>query len=997
MIKFLINRPIAVFMTTLAFLMLGLVASYLIPTSLMPDLPIPEISVQINYPNSTARELETNVVRSIRNQLLQVSNLLDINSETRDGNATLKLKFEHGTNTNLAFIEANEKIDAAMNYLPKDIDRPKVIKASSTDIPIINLAITLKKGYSQENFLELSEFTETVIKKRIEQLPDIALADINGISKPEILITPYKEKIQSLGITNDLLINSVKQNNFELGDLFIKNGIYQYNFKFANPLKNKKDIENIYLNIQGKLYRLKSLAKVSIMPQKNRGLVFYNGKRAIMLSIIKQANAKVYHLKETLKELTNSFVKDYPDLEFNTNQDQAKLLKISIDNLKSSLWIGSILAILIMFLFVKDIKSPLIIAISIPMSLFISILFLYLLKLSINIISLSGLILGVGMMIDNSIIVIDNISQKIKEGNTLFEACTKGTNEIITPLISSVLTTCSVFLPLLFLSGITGALFYDQALAVTIGLSSSLLVSIFLIPVIYNIIQQKKYKVSINIKTIQIENWYEKGFTFFFKRKKIIYIIAGVFIFLAFIFITILPYKQLPYINQNEAILKIDWNTNINLEENNNRLTSLFKNINYVNTLLFEVGEEQYLLQRENTKSFSEATVYIETKSISDINKIKQKLKNDINNLYPSAKFSIRKPKNIFQYIFGDTSTKLSAQISSRNSMEIPEVTELTKINNLLDGVTSSDIALKKTIFIEIIHENMLLYSVSYDRLIDNLKSTFNENFIDNLKTSKKFIPIKLNYNLKDFEKTIVNTFIRNNNDQLIGLKNLIKINNSKQYKSITGDRNGEYLQFNLKENENIKSTIEKLQDKFKNQDKFNIKFTGDYFNLKDLTNEFIVVIIVAIFLLYFIMAAQFESLWQPLIVLLEIPIDIGGALLFLWLFNGTINVMSIIGIVVMSGVIINDSILKLHTINMLIGEGQNVKEAIKNAGTLRLKPILMTSLTTILALTPFLFMRGLGAELQKPMALTVIGGMLIGTFISLYFIPVMYALFSKK
>ena len=247
-----------------------------------------------------------------------------------------------------------------------------------------------------------------------------------------------KNTLQSLKITNNELINAIKQNNFEFGNLLVQNGIYQYNFKFSNPLMTKTDIENVYLNINKKLFKLKDLATVVLQPEKDRGLIYLNGKRAIALAIIKQGDARVYDLKEALKNLTSAFKEDYEDLEFSTNQDQTKLLKLSIDNLKSSLWIGSLLAIFIMFFFLKDVKSPLIIAISIPISLIVSLLLMYVFGLSINIISLSGLILGVGMMIDNAIIVIDNITQKLEAGLNLFEACIEGTNEIITPLISSV-------------------------------------------------------------------------------------------------------------------------------------------------------------------------------------------------------------------------------------------------------------------------------------------------------------------------------------------------------------------------------------------------------------------------------------------------------------------------------------------------------------------------------------------------------------------------------
>ena len=681
MVKFLIKRPVAVFMATLAFILLGIVASGKIPTSLMPNIPIPEITVQLSYPNNTARELETNVVRSLRNQLLQVGNLKEITSETRDGFATLRLQFEYGTNTNYAFIETNEKVDASLNYLPRDLDRPKVIKASATDIPILNLTVALKENFTEENFLELSEFTETVLKKRIEQLPDIALADISGLSKSEILVSPKKEVLQSLGISNNELINVIKQNNFELGNLLVQNGIYQYNFKFANPLKSKEDIEEIYLKIHDKLFQLKELASVKLSAEEDKGLVYSNGKRAIVLSIIKQADARVYELKESLDQLTTSFVVDYPNLNFTANQDQTKLLKLSIDNLKSSLWIGSLLAILIMFFFLKDIKSPLIIAISIPVSLIISMLLMFLFGLSINIISLSGLILGVGMMIDNAIIVIDNITQKIESGLSLSKACIEGTNEIISPLISSVLTTCSVFLPLLFLSGITGALFYDQAIAVAIGLGASLVVSIVLIPVIYKQLKNRDFKIEkwfqLNVKTQHIDAWYEKGYHFFFERKWLVFGISGISILVAVVLFKTMDYSQLPIINQNEAIVQIDWNENIHVHENQRRINQLFSENQDVKTVFSQVGEQQYLLQKENTKSFSEATIYIQTATIKKLKTVEKQIKQLVSERFPDAKVEIDPPKNIFEYLFGGEKETLIAQITSRNSLELPKENDL--------------------------------------------------------------------------------------------------------------------------------------------------------------------------------------------------------------------------------------------------------------------------------------------------------------------------------
>lgn len=1000
MVKFLIQRPVAVFMVSLAFFVLGIVALLSIPTSLMPNIPIPEVTVQISYPNNTAREIETNVTRPLRNQLLQVSNLKDISTETRDGFATLKLIFEYGTNTDYAFIETNEKVDAALNFLPKNLDRPRVIKASSTDIPIVNLTVSLKETYNDERFIQLSEFTETILKKRVEQLPNIALADISGYIEGEIIVIPNKNTIEPLGISNDQISNAIQQNNLELGNLIIQNGAYQFNFKFSNPLRSLEDIENIYLNIEGRILQLKEIAQVQLKPQKKRGSTFYNGNRCITLAIIKQADAKVYKLQEDLENLINILNIDYPDLVFNTNQDQTKLLKLSIDNLKSSLWIGGSLAILIMFFFLKEIKSPLIIAISIPISLLLSILFMYVANISINIISLSGLILGVGMMIDNAIIVIDNITQKLEEGASLFDACVNGTSEIITPLISSVLTTCSVFLPLLFLSGITGALFYDQALAVSIGLVASLLVSIIIIPVIYKQLHNRNFNIEkwflLNIRTQRIEILYEKGYVFFLNNKWIVYSISFIGILLAVYFLKTMPYSQLPNLKEKEIIVNIDWNENINVSENEKRIQEITDSISQIEVKYSQIAEQQFILQQNNSKSFSEATIYIKALSLKDLAFIKKQIEKDIQIKFPKAHINFEPPKTIFQYIFGVNQSKITAQVYSKSNLELPEINALPEINDLLNKKSSTSIPTQQTTIIEILHENLLLYEIDNITLINELKTLFGENNIDDLKTAKKFIPIKLSYETTYLKEKLNSVFIKNKKRASIPLKNLINIRNIEQYKTITSDRRGEYLDYKINSTTEIQEEVYSLQKIFRESD-YNVRFSGSWFDINSLSKELVIVALLAFLLLYFIMASQFESLWQPLIILLEIPIDIGGALLLLWIFGGTINIMAAIGIVVMSGVIINDSILKLHTINTLRKKGLTIEEAIKLGGKLRLKPIIMTSLTTILALLPFLFIQGLGASLQRPLALTVIGGMIIGTFISLYFIPLMYSLLAKK
>ena len=465
MVEFLIKRPIAVTMSLIAILVLGILAINLLPVSLMPEVKIPQVTVQVTAENLSARELDATIIKPLRNQLTQLSHLTDIRTETRDGRGNIFMEFEHGSDIDFIFIEVNEKIDRT--NLPRDIERPRTIKANATDIPAFYMNLTLKESTGSaagdmREFVGLSKFALAVISKRIEQIPEVAMVDISGQTLSELLIIPDHFKLKALGLQPSDLEEAIKNNNINLGNLTIRDGEYQYNIRFSSTLTNKQDIENVYCKVNDRLYQLKELATVKEEPQKQTGSVLSDGKPALTMAIIKQADARMADLKEEITQLTEVFRKDYPHIDFVMTRDQTALLDYSIDNLTQNLLAGIFLACFIIFFFMQDFRSPLLITITIPIALIVSMLFMYMAGISINIISLSGIVLGVGMMVDNSIIVIDNITQRWDKGEPLRTATIRGTNEVFTPMLSSVLTTCAVFIPLIFMSGISGALFYDH-------------------------------------------------------------------------------------------------------------------------------------------------------------------------------------------------------------------------------------------------------------------------------------------------------------------------------------------------------------------------------------------------------------------------------------------------------------------------------------------------------------------------------------------------------
>lgn len=1019
MLKFLLQRPVAVLMSFTACFILGLITYFTLPVSLLPDISIPEITVQVAAKNTSARELENTVVKPVRQQLIQVTHLRDMASQTRDGAGIIRLSFDYGTNTDLAFIEVNEKIDAAMNYLPKDTERPKVIKASATDIPALYLNLTLKKDRKydetdQQAFLNLCEFAQSVIKRRIEQLPEVAMVDVTGLVERQVQIVPDNGKMNLLGLTIEDIENILNQNNVEPGSMTVRDGYYEYNIKFSTLLRTVEDVENIYLNKNGKVVQLKDFCTVHIAPVREKGISVSNGKRAVTLAIIKQADENMDKMKEALNGTMEYFASVYPDISFNISRNQTELLDYTISNLKQNLALGFVFICLIAVMFLGDVKSPFIIALSMFVSIVMAFAFFYLFRMSLNIISLSGLILALGLMIDNSIIVTENISQFRERGYSLRRACITGTNEVITPILSSSLTTVAVFVPLVFMSGIAGAIFFDQAFSVTVGLVTSYFTGIMLLPVMYYLIYRTgirskgffSIRVHNPIKEHTLDRFYDKGVDWVFAHKRATVIFCLLSLPLCVFMFLFIDKERMPDIEENELVARIEWNENIHVDENRARIYSLFADstVRTVEQSAF-IGRQDFLLNREQELSSSEAELYFKTREPEEIPLLQEELSRHVRKEHPQAVVSFSPPETFFEKLFVTGEADVVAELYARNKDEVPKTGELRDMEKTLAGKTGiapAGIAFENQLDISIDNEKLLLYNVAYDELYRVLKTAFKENNVTILHSYQQYLPINITGEEKTVNRVLQETLVQTIPGEdgavsYIPLRELIAVSPSEDLKSITAGKNGEYIPFSFYNVKNAAALTGQVKKAVAPTGKWDISFSGSVFSNQKMLDELVVILFVSILLMYFILAAQFESFIQPLIVLLEIPIDLGFALILLWLCGYTLNLMSAIGLIVTCGIIINDSILKLDAINELRKTGMPLLESIHLAGKRRLRPIIMTSLTTMFAMVPLLFSFDMGSELQKPLSLAMIGTMSIGTAVSLFVIPMVYWFIYRK
>ena len=1003
MLRTLLHRPIAVTMTLIAIVTLGVLAFQRIPVSLMPDIDVPRIVVQMSAQGSSAREIEQQMVSPMRQQLSQVAGLKSIESTSRTDVGVVTLTFDPGSDMSLLFIEVNEKIDRAMSYLPKDIERPKAMKIGAMDIPAFYVDVIGGKAE------QTSRLVQNVISKRMEQLPEVAMVDYSGTVGTQITIMPNETKMQALGLTHSDIEKAISDNNIVLAALSVRDGIYHYSIHFDAQILSVHDIEDIYLQIEGRLLQLKDICKVEETAAERKGIVTSDGKNAITMAVIKQSDAQMSSLQDRVDTLMSDLSKDYPELEFKITRDQTQLLSYSMSNLEWNLVLGIIMASVVLFFFIGGWRLPLLVVISIPLSLILTLLCFYLMGISLNIISLSGLILGVGMIVDNAIIVIDNIRQK---GMATDDNIINAVKEVIMPMLSSVLTTCSVFIPLIFLSGTAGALFYDQAMGISIALFCSLAVAALVVPVYYFLLCKKHKTVSHHIKAdklnAELTRYYEYGMRFTLRHSKQMLMFFSVCIVIIIVLFPFLRKERMPEIAHDDALVTIDWNAGITPEENNRRMDEVLKKVKpLIVSSTTMVGGQDFILSHTKNITRSEVVCYLKCKSAEGLEQATGNMRKYIEAHYPNAKVETGLAANIFDMIFSTEEPDLQVRLHNREGGR-PAVGLTQMVTDSLRarfpqlGIqhVSTEAYLKYTSDAE----QMAYYKITYQQLYSRFKELLGSNSIYEITSGGESVPVIIGNGSKD-AKVLLNNTIRNSDDVNIPISYLVREQHADDYKHLYASDEGEYSVINIdKANESeVKDVIAYVSSLVDNDNsKLQASFVGSYFSSRSMIGELIMVLVVALLLLYFILAAQFESLVQPMIILVEVVVDVALVLFAVWVAGESLNIMSMIGMVVMCGIIINDSILKVDTINRLyrsvpVPQEHTLIKAIMVAGHRRLKPIVMTSLTTILAIVPFLHRGDMGSALQFPLSFTIIVGMIVGTMVSLFFVPLVYYLLYRK
>lgn len=993
MLRFLLLRPIAVIMVLIACLAISVVAFFQLPVSLLPGMDVPEITVSVQYPNAPPEEIEQNILKPIRESMLTLNGLKSVESIARQESGTVSLSLEYGMDMNLAYIEANEKIDRLTSSLPANLARPQVVKTNTSDIPVARIQVVPAR---EEDHLVISELALNVLKRRLEQLEGIGLVDINGTQQTVIRVAPDYAALQSLNLTESDITATIENANLELGSLAVRDGNYRYFLKMASRLSNSAELEKLPVRIPGTsaVIQLKQVASIYTEPDKPMGFHLFNTKQGMVITVHKQAQARMPDVMPAVDEAVDQFKAEYPNVSFAITQDQSLLLTLSIQNLSQALLWGGLFAFAVLFLFMGGWREPVVMGIVLPVSLILCFSLLYLFNLSLNIISLSGLALGLGMLVDNSIVVIDNIVLKRKEGLTLTDSCVAGTQEVVAPLVSSALTNLAVFVPLIFMSGITGALFLDQAIAVVSILFVSIVCTFIFVPLLYMLLN--KNRILGAREDSRFFTWmkqqYHSSFLWVWHHKAVSLIAMALLIPVCVILLIGLPKQGFPEIERTETIIDIDWNEPIDVHESRRRVMAfLNEHSARISLAEAEIGYQQFMLA-VTQNSVQQIRLYLKFDTQDKKNAGEAAMKQYFSHAYPPAAVLFSNAPNAFEQLFISHKPVYEIRLrdgKSKRPIPIETADEILNPNSLGLIKPGKGFETEAMVFITLDFVKMRTYGVDLETLNRKLRIVFGDYRITDFKNFGEVLPVLFEGSASDFETAIRTSEVASSNGKRYPVREFITASYQRSYKNITADASGVFQSL-VTDSVTNEKVLRNHWTSIARENNLTADFSGTWFEKEENLKQLFFILMVSLVLMYFIITAEFESFTQPLIVMLSIPIGFAGSLILLWATGGTINIMSGIGLVVVLGILDNDAILKIDRINTL-RKTLPLQKAIEQAGLDRLKPIVMNTCTNVLALTPILFSSGLGADLQRPVAITTIGGLIVATFAALYFVPLVY------
>jgi len=1107
-IEISIRRRVTVAMFTIAILLFGFVSFDRLNINLLPDLSYPTLTIRTEYPGAAPIEIENLISKPIEEALGIVKNVQRVRSVSRSGQSDVVLEFAWGTNMDFASLDVREKLDAL--ELPLEISKPIMLRFDPSLDPIMRFAISRDKDNEQDsdylkpvfvsyskneipvkledNLKYLRRLGDEQIKKELESALGVAAVKISGGLEDEIQILIDQAKLARLDISVETIIDIINAENVNLSGGKLEEGKHQYLVRTLNEFKSVDEINNVIILVKdNKPIYLRDVAFVVQGYKEREAITRINGEEAVEIAIYKEGDANTVAVAKQVQQRIKRLKDVLPaDVTFTNVYDQSIFIVQAVDEVINAGIIGGILAIIIIYFFLRSFWTTVIVSLSIPVSVIATFNLMHGLDITLNIMSLGGIALGIGLLVDNSIVVLENISRHREKGKDGATAAKDGTSEVGTAVVASTLTTVAVFLPLVFVKGIAGQLFKDQALTVTFALLASLFVAITLIPMlaswgwrkkkiedeaaVQNVLEIKsdtskfskiiskifpafiikifrnigsffsilkkfifhilpvflikviKYLIFLISKGVliilnplinafqylykRLESFYPGSLKWSLEHKSIVITIAVSLFIFVLLLLPNLGVELIPQLSQGEFNIEFKLPPGTPLEKTDEIITGIqqtSQDAPHIHKTFSVSGTGNRLdaNPEQGGENWGELSVKMKPGySRMDEEKVISGLREELSFL-PGVDYKFSRP-SLFTFktpveveIIGYDLTKLK-KISKNITQRMANVKRFTDIKSTVElGHPEIQIIFDRERAAAL---GLAVYKIA-DRVVSKVRGT--------VATRYSWHDRKINVLVRSREEDrtsiarIKQLIVNPESDRPVTLDEVATIVENIGPSEIhrIGQERVAIISANLKygdlgtaaaELNNIVAQVQIPKDIF-------VRVAGQNEEMAVSFQSLRFALLLAIFMVYLVMASQFESFLHPFVIIFSIPLALIGAILALWITGSTISVVVFIGLILLAGIVVNNAIVLIDLINKLRVRGMEKTEAIIEGGRSRLRPILMTTLTTALGLLPLAMGFGEGAELRAPMAITVIGGLLVSTLLTLLVIPIVYDLLDRK
>jgi HAE1 family hydrophobic/amphiphilic exporter-1 len=1015
-----VKRPVTTILIFVALMVIGIYSLLRLPVDLYPEIELPFVTVLTTYPGASASDIESNVTRPLENVLNSVSNLKDLTSTSSDGLSVIFLSFEYGSNLDEAMNDIRSNLNFVTRMLPEESEDPTIIKFNSSMMPIIFYAITATESYAG-----LEKILDEKIVNPLNRIDGVGNVSLSGVPGRRIYVDIDPRKLEAYNLTIEQIGGVLRAENMNMPAGYLEMGQTDYPLRIQGEFPESDVLKNIVIsNFNGNTVYLKDIAEVRDTIRESKLDTKINGTKGMGLYVQKQSGGNTVKVTREIEQMLEELVKDLPpDVKIEKLFSSASFIKDSINNLTQTLLYAAIFVVLVVLFFVGRWRATFIVILTIPVSLIVAFIYLFISGASINIISLVSLSIAIGMVVDDAIVVLENITRHIERGSRPREAAIYATNEVWLAVIVTTLTVVAVFFPLTFVEGLTGVLFKQLGLSVTVTIITSTVAAITLTPTLsslllkYRPIKQNapffSYDGSIRILLDRLDRFYERSLRWALRHKTFVTLTSIIVFVVSMGLFTVIDTEFFPQADESRITARVELQTGTRVENTiriadtiDSLVTAKYPEIKLISTSsgyddqggwasMFSSGGTHTI-----TYTFSLVPIEERKKSVWDIS---EEMRADFAKFPEIVDFKVSTGDDMGG--FGGSTVDVEVygyDFAATNNVARELAEKIKNIPGTKDVSVSRDKS-KPELQIVFDQEKMSANGLNTATAAMAVKNRVDGMIATRLRQSgdEYDVVVRLKKSYRSTLTDIQNIAITNNQGQIIRLGEIAQVKENWSPPSIERKRKERVVRVSFtpfkRSLTDIQVDVQKAINETEKPAGIMVMISGAIKEQMEAFMDLAMLIVVSLILVYLVMASQFESLKMPFIIMFSIPFAFTGVAIALFITGTTLSVISGIGAVLLIGIVVKNAIVLVDFINLMRDRGNELYDAIAISGRSRLRPVLMTSATTILGMLPLALSSGSGSELWSPMGVAVIGGLIFSTVVTLIIVPVVYAIFVKR